>query len=347
MLEFEWPWLLAFLPLPLVVRYLLPPVPRQNSSLRVPRLESFMLNNQASSVSSVSLLKTILIVLAWILLVIATAQPRWVDDIVELPTSGRDLMLAVDLSKSMETRDFKINGRTVDRLTASKYVVSEFIERRSGDRLGLILFGDQAYLQAPLTFDLVTIETLLKETFIGLAGSSTAIGDAIAIAIKRLQEGPSEAERILILVTDGANTSGAIAPEKAAELAALAKLKIYTIGIGADSQIVETWFGRREYNPSKDLDEKTLKLIADKTGGRYFRARDTEEFRKIYDLIDQLEPVEQDQAFFRPSKQLFYWPLSLMLACFVLYALLLVMERGFVSARTDKAQRQEEAVNVD
>lgn len=338
MLEFEWPWLFLLLPLPLIVRYLLPAAPAQTSSLRVPRLESFLLSSRAVSASSVSILKAILMTLAWVLLIISAAQPHWVDDIVELPTSGRDLMLAVDLSKSMETRDFKINGQTVNRLVASKYVVSEFIQRRTGDRLGLVLFGDRAYLQAPLTFDLVTIQTLLKETFIGLTGNSTAIGDAIAIAIKRLQEGPSEAERILILVTDGANTSGAITPEKAAELAALADLKIYTIGIGADRQIIETWFGKREYNPSQDLDEKTLKLIADKTGGQYFRARDTNEFRKIYALIDELEPVEQEQAFFRPTKQLFYWPLMFMLICVVLYSLLQITERGFVR-RQSKADR--------
>ena len=175
--------------------------------------------------------------------------------------------------------------------------------------MGLILFGDNAYLQVPLTFDRKTVQVLLDEAFIGMAGESTAIGDAIGLAVKRLRKNPSE-QKVLILLTDGANTSGVVTPLKAAELAAGEGLKIYTIGIGADEMIVRSFFGNRRVNPSRDLDEDTLRAIADKTGGRYFRARDAEELSKIYGLLDQLEPIEKDQQYFRPRKALYIWPLA-------------------------------------
>ena len=206
--------------------------------------------------------------------------------------------------------DFEINGKRVDRLTATKYVASEFIKRREGDRLGLILFGRQAYLQTPLTFDLVTVETFLQESAIDLAGKETAIGDAIGLAIKRLQD-KSQESRVLILLTDGANTAGEVQPIKAAELAAEVGLKIYTIGIGADEMLRRSFFGTRRVNPSADLDEEALTAIAQKTGGRYFRARNTKELEDIYTLLDKLEPLEQEAKSFRPVTALYYWPLGL------------------------------------
>ena len=224
--------------------------------------------------------------------------------------NGRDLMLAVDLSGSMEVQDFFINKRAVDRLTAIKYVAGDFINRRVGDRLGLILFGTQAYLQTPLTFDRKTVMTLLNESAIGLAGDNTAIGDAIGLAIKRLKNQPADSR---VLITDGANTAGEVSPLKAAELAAANKLKIYTIGVGADEMIVRSFFGSRKVNPSADLDENTLVKIAESTGGRYFRARNADELNNIYMLLDQLEPIEKDKQFFRPRTDLFYWPLALAL----------------------------------
>ena len=240
-------------------------------------------------------------------------------------------MLAVDLSGSMEEEDFIIKGDKVDRLTATKYVAGEFIQRRVGDRLGLILFGEKAYLQTPLTFDRLTVKTLLYESAIGLAGKSTAIGDAIGLAVKRLRE-KDDKSRVLILLTDGANTAGEVEPLAAAELAAREKLKIYTIGIGADEMVMRSIFGSRRVNPSADLDEKTLSAIANKTGGRYFRARDIEQLEQIYALLDDLEPIEKDVQRFRPQAALYYWPLAiaLLLMCIV------VMKRhslGVVNAR--------------
>ena len=313
MIHFEWPWLALLLPLPILIRVLLRPVDlHQDAALRVPFLQEF---RQQASTSRTSINRQrllLLAVLGWLLLVVAAMRPQWLGDFVEIPVSGRDLMLAVDLSGSMEERDFIIEDEQVDRLTATKWVAGQFIERRVGDRLGLILFGEQAYLQTPLTFDRETVKTLLYESAIGLAGQSTAIGDAIGLAVKRLRE-RDEQSRVLILLTDGANTAGAVQPLAAAELAAREGLKIYTIGIGADEMIVRSIFGSRRVNPSADLDEKTLRAIADKTGGRYFRARDTRELEQIYALLDELEPIEKDVQRFRPQAALYYWPLALAL----------------------------------
>ncbi|OAD22471.1 von Willebrand factor type A domain-containing protein, partial [Candidatus Thiomargarita nelsonii] len=304
MIHFEWPWLFLTLPLPLIVRYLLPATTSvENAALRVPFIEDFQSLNQEIQHKTIKRWPLWLATLAWILLVIAASRPQWWDEPIELPVNGRDLMMAVDLSLSMQYKDFRIKDRTVNRLTATKWVAGQFIERRVGDRLGLILFGEQAYLQVPLTFDRQTVRTLLNESAIGLAGQQTAIGDAIGLAVKRfLHKDENKESWILILLTDGANTAGNIEPLKAAELAAQEGLKIYTIGIGADEMVLRDFFGTRHINPSVDLDEKTLKQIAEKTGGRYFRARDTAELEKIYALLDQLEPIQKDNLFFRPSK---------------------------------------------
>ena len=262
--------------------------------------------------------------IAWVLFVIAMMRPQWLGDAVELPVSGRDLMMAVDLSGSMQVQDFKIKGDTVNRLEATKYVASQFIEQRVGDRLGLILFGRQAYLQTPLTFDRKTVKTLLLESAIGLAGKETAIGDAIGLAIKRLMKNNKEKKvqsHVLILLTDGANTAGEVEPIKAAELAATNGLKIYTIGIGADEMIRQSFFGTQRINPSADLDEETLTAIAKKTGGRYFRARDVDELQQIYTLLNKLEPTEKDSQHFRPISALYYWPLAI--SVFISFIILL------------------------
>jgi len=310
-LQFEWPWLLWLIPFPLLVYWLVPPVASANDAvLRVPFLEDF---GSSGTVSSTGLTAgrwvLWLALLGWALLVVACARPQWQGEAVELPVSGRDLMLAVDLSGSMEVEDFEWKGRMVNRLVATQLVAGEFIERRVGDRVGLVLFGQQAYLQTPLTFDRTTVKTLLDEAVIGLAGQATAIGDAIGLAVKRLREDNS-ASRVLILLTDGANTAGEIEPLKAAELAASEGLKIYTIGIGADEMMVRSLFGSRKVNPSADLDEETLTAIATTSGGRYFRARDLTQLEEIYQLLDELEPVEQEKQFFRPRHALYPWPLG-------------------------------------
>lgn len=311
MIEFEWPWLFALLPLPLLLRRLLPPVvENRQAALRTPFLEDFTVIMSGGSAAASSRALLLGALLAWVLTVTAAARPQWLGEPVQLPVSGRDLMLAIDLSASMQEEDFILGNRAIDRLTAVKRVAGEFIERRAGDRIGLILFGDRAYVQAPLTFDRLTVNTLLQEAFLGLAGERTAIGDAIGLAVKRLQDNPQQ-RRILVLMTDGANTAGELEPLKAAELAQQAGLKIYTIGIGADAMQRRSFFGTFTVNPSRDMDEKTLTSIADTTGGRYFRAHNTEELAEIYGILDELEPVEIEQQSFRPTRALFYWPLSL------------------------------------
>ncbi len=328
MFQFEWLWAFALLPLPLLLRKILPAANTDEAALRVPFVKDFDVAHTHSATMRSANWPLWLAMVAWILLVTATARPQWLGDTIELPISGRDLMIAVDLSGSMEISDFVVGDRQVDRLTATKLVAGDFIDRRVGDRLGLVLFGRQAYLQTPLTFDRETVKTLLYESVIGLAGKETAIGDAIGLAVKRLREvknqesaDPSEkkttgklSDKILILLTDGANTAGEVEPVKAAEMAAELGLKIYTIGIGADEMLVRSFFGMRKVNPSTDLDEDTLKKIAQVTGGKYFRARDTQELEKIYQLLDELEPITKETQYFRPTSALFMWPLGLALA---------------------------------
>lgn len=319
MIEFAWLWCFLALPLPWLVRRIYPPAAEADgAALRTPFLDE--LDGLPSSEGTVDTRsrRIWLAVMAWGLLVVAAARPEWLGEPVEQAVSGRDLMLAVDLSGSMEIDDFVLNGKKVDRLTATQWVAGQFIERRIGDRLGLILFGEQAYLQAPLTFDRKTVHTLLDEAVIGLAGDKTAIGDAIGLGVKRLRDNP-DGQRVLILLSDGANTAGAITPLQAASLAARAGLKVYTIGVGADEMVVRDLLGSRKVNPSQDLDEPTMRGIAEKTGGRYFRARDVNELENIYHLLDQLEPVVRDQRYYRPRSELYPWPLG---AALVLGALL-------------------------
>lgn len=320
MIEFEWLWALLFMPLPWLLFHFLPPVSaQQETALKVPNIAVFesVIMNQTVRQKKPWLL--LLAAIAWVFLVLAVARPQWLGEPVDIPNSGRDLMLAVDLSHSMKEVDFEIRGQQVNRLDATKYVVQQFIEQRKGDRLGLILFGEQAYLQTPLTFDLKTIETLLLESAIGLAGKKTAIGDAIGLAIKRLSS-VDKRSRVLILLTDGANTAGEVTPIKAAQLAAEQQLKIYTVGVGADEMIRSSFFGSRKVNPSADLDEKSLRYIAEQTGGQYFRARDTAELKEIYQILDRLEPTEKSLETVRPVQALYYWCLavSLFLASIVL-----------------------------
>jgi Ca-activated chloride channel family protein len=262
---------------------------------------------------------------------IAGSQPKWVGDAITLPSSGRDLLLAVDISGSMGTEDMSLNGKMVTRLAAVKAVVGEFVERRRGDRLGLILFGSQAYLQAPLTFDRNTINTLLTETPLGIAGGKTAIGDAIGLSVKRLLDRPA-ANRVLILLTDGVNNVGEVSPIQAAKLAAQEGITIYTIGFGADEMAVSGLLFNRTVNPSAELDTETLTEIASLTGGLYQRARSTQELANIYLALDELEPIEVDQETYRPEKSLFFWPLgsALVLSLFV---------AGFWLLKTTLAER--------
>jgi len=320
-----WPWLFLLLPLPFLVRKVLKAAPQLPvQALRVPWYALVVGSGPAYLKRSMMAAMAALI---WLLLVCAAVRPQWVGDIESIPVTGRDLLLAVDISGSMDTQDMILNQRAVNRLTVVKRVAGEFIERRRGDRVGLVLFGSRAYLQTPLTFDTQTTAILLDEAEIGLAGRETAIGDAIGLSVKRLRE-DAATKRVLILLTDGANTSGEVQPMQATEFAAREGLTIYTVGVGADEMMVQDFFGSRMVNPSADLDEDTLRAIAERTGGAYFRARDAQALEEIYEQLDKLEPVESDQESVRPVDDLFYWPLSLALVLALACGLLLLRRQA-------------------
>lgn len=341
MWSLAWPWALAALPLPFIFRYLLPEAKGlSEAGLRVPSIDSFSTLKDRSGTEQLFNWRFWVAALAWILLVLAAARPERIGEELDVPVAGRNLMLAVDLSGSMDQKDFELAGRRVDRLTATKAVASDFIDRREGDRIGLILFGERAYLQVPLTLDRETVNILLMEAFIGLAGEKTAIGDAITLAVRRIHEQKKdEGDQVLVLLTDGANTAGEVQPIKAAELAQQVGLRIYTIGIGAEQLEVSSLIGgRRRINPSADLDEDTLTQIAQLTGGRYFRATDTASLQDIYKLVDELEPVEEPESGFRPVKSYFFYPLGI--------AVLLVALMSLVSLLQRFALRRSSEVNI-
>ena len=338
MWSLAWPWALLALPLPFFARKWLPEARGlSEAGLRVPDLNNFETLKDRSGAEQLLNWRFWVAVLAWCLLVVAAARPERVGDELEVPVAGRNLMLAVDLSGSMDQKDFELAGRRVDRLTATKAVASDFITRREGDRIGLILFGERAYLQVPLTLDRDTVKVLLLEAEIGLAGEKTAIGDAITLAVRRVHEQEADAgEQVLVLLTDGANTAGEIQPLKAAELAQQVGLRIYTIGIGADSMSVSSLLGgRRSVNPSADLDEETLTKIAQLTGGRYFRATDTASLQDIYALLDELEPVEEPESGFRPVKSYFFWPLGVAFALVGILVLASLLQRAVLRYRAE------------
>jgi len=306
MFEFSYLWVFALLPLPLLVRYFLAPKQPAFTEVWIPLAEGLQ---TAKSDKTHPLFSAVIPWLIWLLLLAAVAKPVWLDEPIRVQQKSRDMILSLDLSGSMDEVDMPLNGQTVNRLTLVKSIVKDFVGKRQGDRLGLILFADHAYLQTPLTFDLKTISTMVDETQIGLVGNRTAIGESIAMAIKRFVENKNE-QRVLILLTDGANTAGTIKPIAAAQQAAKNNIKIYTIGIGADEMVKRSFFGSQRVNPSADLDESTLTQIAKLTHGQYFRARNQADLEKIYDEINRLQPVNSDFLEFRPEKDLFFWPLS-------------------------------------
>ena len=308
MFQFLWFWIWLLLPLPWLLPRLLPAAsPSAEGTLFAPVAAAMAETGQGVSgqIGRDRFLHA-LGLLCWLLLLAATARPQWLGEPVELPQTGRNLLLAVDVSGSMDTAD--MDAGRANRLDVVKRVAGEFFERREGDRLGLILFGTQAYLQAPLTQDRSAVKTLLDESVIGIAGRETAIGDAIGLALKRLRG--EEGEAVLILLTDGANTAGSALPRKAAELAAQQGLRIHTIGIGSTPRAVRGLFNLQLLNPAAFLDEETLQYIADTTGGRYFRASDGAQLEGIYQKLDQLEPVTGGSRTVRPVAELYPWPLA-------------------------------------
>jgi Ca-activated chloride channel family protein len=310
MTTLAWPWALLALPLPLLLRWLLPPArPISGRALRLP--SSAALAGLAVEPERPSCYWRGAGLLVWLLLVMAVARPQWLDDPVALAVTGRDLMLAVDISGSMDQEDYRLADRPATRLAVVKTAASRFIGSRDQDRIGLILFGTRPYVQTPLTYDRDAVSQMLGEAVVGLAGRDTAIGDAIGLAVKRLRQQPLD-NRVLVLLTDGSNSAGALHPLQAAVLAAESGIRIYSIGLGG--QIGDQGAGGYQLGRvADDLDGSMLRAIAERTGGRYFNATDARELADVYAALDRLEPTIRDHRTYRPAAELYPIPVALAL----------------------------------
>jgi Ca-activated chloride channel family protein len=329
MWQLDYPWLLLLLPLPWLAYRYLPAYNEARSAVRVPFFAAMsravgeapgIVGNRRNH------WQLLLNVLVWALILLAAARPVFVEKPIERQQPVRDLMLAIDLSQSMETEDFtNASGAKVNRLAAVKEVVQGFIDKRKNDRLGLIVFGTGAYPQAPLTLDHASLSLLLADTGIGMAGPNTAIGDAIGLSLKLLDKA-HEQEKVLILLTDGNDTSSAITPDHAAEMAANKGVIIHTIGIGDPSAS-----GEAKVNLS------ALEQIAKTTGGQFFRAEDRNALDQVYSTLDRLTPHQVKTLSHQPQRELFYWPLGAAVALLGLYHLGALLRVRLAFAR----QRQE------
>ncbi|RON96576.1 hypothetical protein BK672_08415 [Pseudomonas fluorescens] len=329
MWQLDYPWLLLLLPLPWLAYRYLPTYNEARSAVRVPFFAAMsravgeapgIVGNRRNH------WQLLLNVLVWALILLAAARPVFVEKPIERQQPVRDLMLAIDLSQSMETEDFtNASGAKINRLAAVKDVVQGFIDKRKDDRLGLIVFGTGAYPQAPLTLDHASLSLLLADTGIGMAGPNTAIGDAIGLSLKLLDKA-HEQEKVLILLTDGNDTSSAITPDHAAEMAANKGVIIHTIGIGDPSAS-----GEAKVNLS------ALEQIAKTTGGQFFRAEDRNALDQVYSTLDRLTPHQVKTLSHQPQRELFYWPLGAAVALLGLYHLGALLRVRLAFAR----QRQE------
>jgi Ca-activated chloride channel homolog len=315
MFNFAYPWLALLLPLPLLIwrwRQPLNTPPAQPTALLHPALkhlaEAYI--SRTPGLPRRAWLPFLLLNLIWLLLILALMQPQWLSRHTEARERGYDLMLAVDLSRSMLALDFTVDGQPVNRLQVVKGVVGKFIERRQGDRIGLIVFGDSAYVQAPLTLDGNAVRRMLDSSVPRMAGDGTAIGDAIGLATKKLRERPAES-RVLILLTDGENTRGSLPPEQAALLAREYNIRIYAVGVGSRGEVPFPDESGRISMEKMELDENLLRTIAELTGGAYFLATDTKALEEIYNQIDTLEKTESEARSVWIPSPLYRIPLSL------------------------------------
>ncbi len=321
MIELIWPWAFAILLLPLLIRYLIPARAASEAALNVPHVESFVFTQQeiGSGSSHRSVFLFIIALLAWLSLATALARPQWTGEPTVLPTLSRDLVLAIDISGSMGQGDMNVGGRQYTRLAVVKHAVQDFVEKREGDRIGIVLFGSLPYVYVPLTPDVDTASQMLADAPIGIAGRSTAIGDSLGLAIKQILNHPAD-HRVVVLMTDGMNNFGELDPMDAAELAEASEVTVYTIGI------VPPRGGLGFFAPfqrqSDAVDEELLQAIATKTGGGYYKAEDLNALLAIYEQIDALEPIENEGQTVRPMRALYHYPLTLALALFALAWLL-------------------------
>lgn len=311
MFELAFPWILFAWPLPLVLWHFLSPVqPSVPVSLKVPFFDSVASLVHEKKKSLISFYQDYLLLIIWSLLILAVAGPRWVGQPHLLHQESHNIMLALDISGSMALPDMTSSGPPLSRLNTVKKAAETFINQRIGDRIGLILFGTRAYLQTPLSFDRQALLYQLKGAVVGLAGQTTSLGDALGLAIKRLEHAPAKG-RVVILLTDGANNSGVLPPLKAAELAKLDNIKVYTIGISSEINTFQANDIFLNLNSTNDLDELTLQKIANITGGQYFRADDKQSLQTIYHTINRLETINQAHQPVRPREEYYPWPLGI------------------------------------
>lgn len=314
------PWALALLPLPLVMRWL-PAYREARDAVRVPFFERLLAATESQRRRGAMVLirrrgQQLLVGGLWLALVIAAARPQWLGEPIEQQKAGRDLMIAVDLSGSMETQDFTDSqGRKIDRLMAVKEVLQRLVNEREGDRLGLIVFGSAAYLQAPFTDDHATWQTLLEETRIRMAGPSTVLGDAVGLAIKLFRDAETE-KRVLLVLTDGNDTGSLVPPIDAARVAATEAIRIYPIAVGDPAAIGE-----------EAIDMATLERMAEVTGGRAFAALDRKELDAVFRLLGALEPNVFDSVSFRPRSDLHWLALAVVMVLYLVLRLIAGLER--------------------
>jgi Ca-activated chloride channel family protein len=335
MLTIAHPWLFLLIPLPWLMHKLLPAYHERKEAVRVPFMQRIAesLDLQPGKellVSKRPKSQWLMLSLAWLCLVAAIARPQWLEEpiIKELPM--RDLLVAVDLSGSMEAKDFtNTEGQAIDRLTAVKQVLDSFLARRDGDRVGLILFGSAAFVQAPFTDDLEVVRELLDEAQIRMLGPRTMMGDAMGLAINQFERSKVD-ERVLIVLTDGNDTGSLIPPDRAAVIARDNGVVIYTIAIGDPAAVGE-----------QALDEKTLKDIATTTGGAYFRANDRQELEAIYDRLDEINPRQVETQSYRPLTDLYAWPLAASLLLSLLYIMYMEIRLRYYNRAMDQQAQQE------
>jgi Ca-activated chloride channel homolog len=317
--QLEYPWLLALLPLPLLIWWLLPPYREETSSVRLPFFGEVanaagLQPSSCAVVPKTNWLQKILAPVCWALVLLALARPQFVEPPIVKIQPARDLLLALDLSQSMDTRDFRDPaGALVPRVDAVRKVVDEFVQRRKGDRIGLIVFGDAPFPQAPFTLDHATVRQMIAEALPGMAGPRTALGDSIGLAIKMFEASKAQ-EKVLVLLTDGNDTASKMPPERAAEIAASGKIRIHTVGIGNPDATGED-----------KLDVAMLQQIAAKTGGRYFFGQDQKQLEAIYATLDAITPANQKTLSWRPRHELFFLPLGAALALVLAYQLIMLV----------------------
>lgn len=327
MFELAFPQLLFALPLPWIIWLVLPRAStRLPTALTVPFFKIALQTEYEKPQRQQGFSSFFTLFLAWGLMLFGLAGPRWVGDVLPLKHEGYNLMLALDISPSMEANDMISHGRTHTRLSVVKDAAEQFVKDRSADRIGLILFGARAYLQTPLTHDHRNVLTRIKDASVGLAGKSTSIGDALGLAVKHLQNVPKKG-RVIVLLTDGVNNSGVLAPQKAAELAKQDGIKVYTIGLSAEGANSgdSLFLGLMQ---RADLDEEALKSIASLTGGLYFRATDPRSLQAIYQTINKMETVSQEHSMIRPQKEYYPWFVALALSIILVW---LAVKRGMFS----------------